>query len=264
MSIRANPCGLNRLAIYGLRVMIGCFAAMLILNAAPVAAQEFAGSALDANELEAYAKVQQLRRELALTNADLAAMDCTQAQAKAVMDSLLDWVKTNQTQLQQAEANVRTARSRLRQTMQKIHVGPRNPTLINEVPTLKQNYATALANRQQWYDSAANALAASMPTAQVTVWQTARTNKDGLARYRFVPNLTTEQRQSLLATLRNHTRRSDIDQVEQKILGHRQLQQLATAKANQQARMAEVIAAERAFLPESPADELGEVLPLEP
>lgn len=248
---------------------------LLTAQTVSVSAQEFNDTSLEPAEIAAYSQVQRLRVELAMSNADLAAMGCTQTQAKALLDSLLAWTKTNLTQLQQADEQVRSTRSQLRQAMQKIHIGPRNQTLIGQVPKLKQNYATALASRQQKYESAVNTLKTSLSAEQIGIWQAARANKEKYARYRYAPGLSQDQSKALRTAIRARNdgapfdeavmsreqimlrkQNFDLGKVEGRVLSASQLSQLSTAKANQQAKMAEVIAAEQEFLPESPEGEL--------
>ncbi|RPI60771.1 MAG: hypothetical protein EHM48_06690, partial [Planctomycetaceae bacterium] len=114
---------------------------------APVAG--VAGGEVAGVDAVAYACVGQLREELALTNADLAAMGCGQAQAEEVLGALKGWALTHDVQWQQQQELVGELRNALRQTYRRINVGPKDQGVIRQLPRQKEQFAAAKAQSRK-------------------------------------------------------------------------------------------------------------------
>lgn len=93
-----------------------------------------------------YGDVQQIRQAAALTTRDLAAMGCSQSQAEQVLTRLREWAEQNQATLQTKRSAERKARQALRASYRQMNLGPRDESVINNIP--RQRDAFIQANRQ--------------------------------------------------------------------------------------------------------------------
>ena len=270
-----------QLALVGL--MLGSIAAVVTIDRwghGPALAQppapgspgsETASQTADTTEpaLEpgAYSQVQQLREQWALTNADLAAMGLTQAQAEGVLDTVKAWYTANAATLGRRDQAVRAARTQLWEAYRRINMGPKDESLIRSVPTLQNNLVAATAARQQLIDSGLPGIEAKLGGAQRTIWQAARANAKAPTALRYASDLGGDQveayrkRQLRRSRELNSVDRSSPFQSARVIPGAgalpgvgatltvSQVQQTALAKENQRLSMDGVLAAEAEVLP---------------
>lgn len=233
-------------------VALGVVSFMPPSTVTPASAQT---TPVEATDPVVYSKVQKLRRELALTNGDLAAMGCTQAQAESILTALKSWYETNTAALTQADASVRTAQRNLRGAMRKHHVGPRDEALIASLPGLRSAVATAETNRKAAIDAAIPTIAGHIPSGQSTTWATARANVDRHSDLRYMPNVTDEQAADYEKALRKRRRTGDsTDAIGQRLLAVSQTSEATAARTRAQTSTDAVLAAEAEILP-PPAEE---------
>jgi hypothetical protein len=148
-----------------------------------------------------YARIETLRQRIALSNMDLAAMGCSQAQASSVFSTLLTWYQANQGTWSQAEQNETSARNDLQETWRLINVGPKDDNVLSQLPTKQQNITTAVSARQQVEQTAANAVAGVLTSSQNTLWMTIQANAAVPDVYRFAPSLSAQQVTQIQASL---------------------------------------------------------------
>ena len=153
-----------------------------------------------------YGQVNRLRRELALTNQDLATMGVDQAAAEAVLGDLLTWYQTNQSTLQQRDQDVRDARAALREAYRKVRIGLRDEFLIAEFPRLQNDLGAAVQARRTLVDSALPTVESRLSSTQQVVWNAARMNPGAPGELKYVENLTAEQLKDYRRQLQRNAR----------------------------------------------------------
>ena len=157
-------------------------------------------SALDPND---YIRIQQIRRELALSADDLAAMGCDGNTTAAALSALRSWYESNKSAVTASETNLRAAQRDWREAIRRMNVGPRDDTLAASAPQLNLAVATAMDQRRQVVAGAVSVVAAHLNTVQSGAWAAARASPGLPARYRYVPDLSADQAQALsLATMK--------------------------------------------------------------
>lgn len=203
-----------------------------------------------------YSAVQRLRRELALTNRDLAAMGCTQAQAEATLNALKDWYETNAAALGRAKANVRSAERDLRMAMKRYYQGPRDEALIASLPGLRSAVSATQARRKATIDAAIPTVQPHLPSGQSTLWATARANTKRHSDLRYIANLTDQTSSQYESTLRKRRRAGEsTDAVQQRVLAVSQRTEVTTVRDRINTNLPGVLAAEEAVLP-APLEEV--------
>jgi hypothetical protein len=142
-----------------------------------------------------YARVRQLREKLALTNQDLAAAGCSQTQATQVLSALLSWYTANASSWDQLEQNQRSAQQQVQAAVRQINVGPKDDTLLAQLPALQQAAASAAQQMDQLILSASPTASALLSSSGQSVWATAQANAAlGVPdQYRFATGLTADQ-----------------------------------------------------------------------
>lgn len=197
-----------------------------------------------------YTAVQSLRDDLALTDRDLAAMGLDEQAASTLLLALLQWHEQNTWQIQNAEQAQQAARRELAAAMRKINIGPRNESLIMSVPSLRNAVTSADDQYALLIESAGQAVSNLLNSEQAAIWSTARNNRDHPIRYRYAPNLSSEQAGALVDVMRL-ARRSDrsFAQAEQSKLTSTQTNAMLAATARIEQHMAGVVAARDAVLP---------------
>lgn len=168
---------------------------MLIMPQSRTAAQMAAEA--EPTDYETYVEVQQLRQELSLENRDLAALGCSKAESKAILEGLIQWREANHEALGARQSDIAQATRALRQAYRQIHVGPRDESVIRSVDRLKGNVSAAKQRRDSLIESAGNAVSSQLTFEQRQRWQTARANRDLPARYRYVTGLSASQREQV-------------------------------------------------------------------
>ena len=197
-----------------------------------------------------YSGVQEVRRDLALTNADLAAMGLNQESAKLVLADALDWYEANQASILQRDQAVRAAKRQLSDTYRLIHIGPRNESLMSSVSGLEANLATARSARDQYLNGLVSQIETRLSTDQRRVWQTARVNRDAPVDLRYATGLTAAQVEQVPTTARQ--RRADATPATS-LLSFNQQREMADARESQRLNIPSVLAAEAEVLPVPPA-----------
>ncbi|QNN21542.1 hypothetical protein HED60_04385 [Planctomycetales bacterium ZRK34] len=192
-----------------------------------------------------YQHVQALRRDLTMSNADLGAMGLTQVQAEQMIGTIRDWYLANKAAADQYDRNIQTAKRNLRQTMQKIHVGPRNETVLRQMPGLQKQLADAATAKKAMLDNLASQLVVRLETAQQSRWQKRRDNA-GLPE----PYRGTTLNQAQLQQLTRAARRPEAaGSIENNILNFSQKQQIQEARQIAASHMSGVIKADETMLP---------------
>lgn len=197
-----------------------------------------------------YERVSALRGELCLSDADLAAVGCSQAQAEAVLSGLLRWYAQNKTRLEEAERACRIASADLRELNTKIRVGPRDEMAIASLPRHQVALAEARAGRASLIEEAAAAAGASMPAQGLAIWAAARSREDLPDRFRYAPELSAEQVAALKQAYRRY--HNDPERLEPLVaatLSSGQAMSLAAAAENAKARGAGIASASATVLP---------------
>lgn len=149
-------------------------------------------------------KIAELRDDLALRNADLAAMGLTESVATNVLSELRTWWSQNEQALESADTDVRDAQRALQEVMARIRKGPRDASVLAQVPLLEQQVDTKRAQRQQLIDNVIPQIEGLLTFDQKALWHTARLNRDAPARYRYVSGLDSDQKQALRVALRKY------------------------------------------------------------
>lgn len=125
-------------------------------------------------DVPSYLQLQQLRRELALTTTDLAALGCTQATSQQVLTRLGAWYQAHRDPLQQAESQHQAAGRDLQEMVRLIHMGPRDAARLGQVAGLQQRLQAARQQRQALVASAVPEIGAVLTARQQVLWAAAR------------------------------------------------------------------------------------------
>ena len=230
--------------VFGLQAVLGCLAIGLVLALAtmrqwlPVSAYAQEQAAARQIDPAVYSGVQAVRRDLALTNADLAAMGLTRESAERVLTDALDWYEANRASILERDQAIRAAKRQLSDTYRLIHVGPRNESLMSSVSGLEADLAAARASRDQYLNGLVSQIEARLSVDQRGVWQTARANRDTAGELRYVSGLTD-----------GRVGRSGADAPAASALTIVQQQEAAAARESQRLSLPSVLAAEAEVLP---------------
>ncbi len=151
------------------------------------------------DDVVTYDRIQQLRRDLVLTNRDLAVMACSATDAHRILTGLRDWYGLNRSALAQARHRHRRSQQMLDDAVRAIHIGPRDGSLIGQLPDLRQRAETARRERRAILGSAIDQISLLMTSDQARVWTTARANAafSVPTAVRYVPDLSAQQRDEL-------------------------------------------------------------------
>ena len=197
-----------------------------------VAAPAAPPAALISDDPAVYTRLVALRRELALTDRDLAAQGQSPDGAAAVLGTLVTWVQNNRDGLKSADAAVQLAKRSLQDASRRVNVGPKDDGVIASLPTLQMNHEAALAARQQVLAGAVSAVNAQLTGDQQTLWTAARTNTKLPDSVRYVANLSAAQ----IQLLKQPASQASIPQ----ILSAEQQAQAATAQTTVNAKLAAI------------------------
>ncbi len=208
-------------------------------------------------------RIRGLRRQLGLANEDLAALGCSQVDAKEVLGALRTWYETNEAALASARAAEATAKAALRDALRKVRIGPRDQALLTRLPALKTAYGSALRQRYDLVKTAVPAVEAKLTASQKSLWRAVRKSSGLPRKYRYVPDITTAQSQTLRVAHRTRVRllaaaktgaemkaaEAAFAGTEQRTLSAGQREAIATAKANVRLLLAGVEAASKETFP---------------
>lgn len=183
-----------------------------------------------------YDRTQGIRRELALTNADLASMGLGLEESKAVLAGLKDWVEQNRDQLEAKDRAVQLARRDLQLAQRSVRVGPRDEAVIRGLPGLEKALTNAATSLQELHDSAGQSIEGRLTADQRSAWRTAKANIEAgvPSRYRYASNLNETQRTRIKEALSRRGTdqgRSKFAAADQELSAF-QNQAMTTAKAN--------------------------------
>ena len=202
-------------------------------------------------------RIQGIRRELALTNDDLASMGLGLDESKAVLTDLKTWVEQNRTQLEAKDIAVKQARRELQLAQRSVRVGPRDETVIRSLPELEKALTDAGMSLKDFHEDAGQSIEGRLTNNQRAAWQTAKANlAAGVpSRYRYATNLNETQRNRIKEALRQRgtdPTRSKFADADQELSGF-QNQAVVAARANQASKMEAVMQAEEEALPQEVA-----------
>jgi hypothetical protein len=155
----------------------------------------------------AYGELSALREKLCLTDMDLAAMGCTEESAVAIFRALRTWYDSRKVQMSEADVDRSAKLRELHSAFSRMNAGPRDDALLDQVPRLQEALAGSEKDVNDLVLSAAPQVEALLSSSQRALWETARANAGAPSQYRYVPNLTTEQRQSLHLAMRTQARK---------------------------------------------------------
>ena len=203
-----------------------------------------------------YDRTQLIRRELALTNEDLASMGLGREEAENVLDRLEGWVEQNRGQIEAKELGEMRAKRALQLAQRNVRVGPRDENLIRSLPGLEATLAEAIQSRENLHENAGKAIEAQLTTSQRAVWQTAKANTaaDVPARYRYATSISSAQKVQIseaISKRSNETasiRYANAD----RSLNSTQRAAIETAEANRSSNIKAVRQAEEVALPVPP------------
>ncbi len=200
-----------------------------------------------------YTAVRKLRHELALTNSDLAAMGCSQADAERVLGALLVWYQSNKDSLEAKERLIRQDTRRLRELRRKIQIGTRDTSVARDVAALREQLVEKMAERKQLVEAAIPTVRNAVSVEQASYHESAIANQ-GLAReLRFAPGLSKSQIEGISVVRNNNQFQTEMDRV----LTYGQKLAIQQAAINQREKIRGAQLAERNVLP-MPSQLLGE------
>jgi hypothetical protein len=203
-------------------------------------------------EEQTYYAVTKLRRQLMLRNEDMAALGCTGASSRAILEELLGWYETNREKLQQTRKATLAAKRAYRQAMRRINMGPKDEALSARVPQLLSAVGETAKQERELTESAIPVIEKKLSADQCSLWTSIRKQRHLPGLYRYAPNLSTEQKQNVQKAVRTAAYRRMTAKTEEQ---HKLANEAATAEANalsssQQSVLAEVKAKMQKNLPE--------------
>ncbi len=147
-------------------------------------------------DLATYEKVQELRRGLRMTNADLADMEASPEQTEAALEALVASYETHRVALAQAEQAEVDALRALREAQRQISVGPRDESVVRRIPRLEEQLASAQAERARVASRIGQSAERVLGPQRARAHAGPRTNLSGVERQRH-GTTSTAQRQQL-------------------------------------------------------------------
>jgi len=205
-----------------------------------------------------------VRQTYCLTDEDLAAYGCDAAQATNLMAMLRQWYATSGPALAKANENFFAKRGELADVERRIGMGPRDERLFDRQAQI-QNELFALQEPVRQIEQALREQIASLLSAQQQVpWQAAMTNGGLPLAYRYMPNLSEQDRVALHRWLRNEQLAAaagrEVDAMSANETIGRLIQAGKTEQTTRQALLAEKLPAIQAatvtVLPPPPVDPL--------
>ena len=229
-------------------ILCAVVAVSMITNqtAGPVLGQQVEPVGLDESDVETWQQVDQLRRQLCLTNVDLAAMGCSQQSAEQVLGTLIAWCTMQRGELERIQAQQRDARRALSAVLRRITIGPRDEALIASAGQLKDQLAQADQQHEQKVQSAVDVVGTVLSDQQSALWQTIRRNTEARlpARFRSVDGLNDQQIQTLTRTNRRLTEQALVTN----LLSAAQRSAADAAQVRQRQSMPDILAVDRQLL----------------
>jgi len=202
-----------------------------------------------------YMRTQQLRKELALTNQDLASLGVSASTAGQVITDVKVFLSSPTDPLAAANAMYASAERAINEAVRQINTGEGGASVLSSLPTLKQNRDNAAVARLSAMAPVIAQVNALLTADQQAMWQSARayaqlerlpgsiTAKGAL---RYVSGLTPDQIEQFDTAARQG---GQAGSAAASVLSSNQLAVIQTARQNLQASIAGVSVAEAAVLP---------------
>jgi len=144
-----------------------------------------------------------IRQKFCLNDEDLAAYGCDAGQATGMMTVLRQWYAAHGVALAKATENFFARRGELADVERRIGIGPRDERLFDRQAQI-QNELPALQGLVRQIEQGLNEQIKSQLSAQQQVlWQAAMANGGLPVAYRYMPNLSEQDRVALHRWLRN-------------------------------------------------------------
>lgn len=201
---------------------------------------------------QTYYAVTNLRQQLMLGNEDLAALGCTGASSRAVLEDLLGWYEANREKLQQARENSQAAQRAYREAMRRVNIGPKDEALIAQLPQFLSAMGETAKQERELTESVVPVIEKQLSADQCSLWTSVRNQRHMPGLYRYAPGLSAQQKQSVQKAVETVAYRRMTARTEEQ----RQLVQAADAEeanalsSSQRSAMAEVQTKMRQNLPE--------------
>jgi len=207
-----------------------------------------------------YEKAQSLRSELSLGSQDLAALGVSEGSAQHILTAVKNFANSESSSqaMAAADAAERVAYRNLAEAQRKVNVGPRDESVLSSIPNLRQNYASAKAQRGAVLAELINQINSLLTADQQMMWQAARSNSnnsfDGISapgQFRYVSGLTGDQVWQLDLIARREGA-SGLQSSAARVLSGGQMSQARQVFTNMQVSAAAVAVAESQVLPMPP------------
>ncbi len=198
----------------------------------------------------AYTHIQSLRKDLRLTETDLAAIGCSQSDAERVLRVLIGWYQNNESAIKANEMAIREGRNRMRQLRRKMNVGEADSQVHAAYDATQIDLAQHSVARFERMQAAIDVVRAVMTDEQQDLHAAAIENGALPGELRYVPNLSADRQ----ATIMRVVRRADLnvsevrDRIDQE-LGAVQKMSCDRVRANVQTCLAGVRRAEATVMP---------------
>jgi hypothetical protein len=200
-------------------------------------------------DIPTYSRIQDIRKRVGLTNRDLAALGCDQDQATTVLNQIVQWYQSNQTQLTTAESTESAAHEAYDEAVVRVNTGPRSQEALDQIGPSRQAYLTAAAQHTTIYNGVIGAVSSVLSSAQAQSWQTARANGGLPERYRYIPELNGETMAQLQFALSKYGEGSPQAQSLEQTIDGGSASAIGAVESNIQNNLNAVIAAEGQVLP---------------
>jgi len=211
---------------------------------------------------QTYCAVTNLRQQLMLRNEDLAALGCTGASSRVVLEELLGWYEANREKLQQARRMRLASRQAFREAMDQINTGQADEGVVARARYLFSELAQTSQRERDLTRSVIPVIGKKLTEEQCSHWTSVRKQRFMPGVYRYVPDLTAEQKQSVRSAVhtsayRQMTARTDeqrqqartAEAEESEALSYSQRTAMEEMKAKMRQNLPEIMQASRNALP---------------
>ena len=153
-----------------------------------------------------YARTNVIRSEIGLENDDLAAIGFDQENAEEILDILKQWCIDNASEIKAIHLAQANANQELLALNKQINLGKSKKSntsavqktqIISKINVAKQKIETLETVHHALDETAIVLVQAVMTTSQLNTWASIRTNLGQNNQYRYVPNITQTQRETL-------------------------------------------------------------------
>lgn len=187
-----------------LMLLLGCAGMLFLVH--PYTSQHAMAVDTEASEpiapavelsVDDYNTLARLRKELHMSDEDLAAMGCDETSARRVLQSLHVWQQSNKVLLTSANDQVRRAHKELRETMRQVNVGPRNETALAKLSTCRRDLGDAFEARKTILNNASSAIASQLSYDQNQAWAARKQNMGVRGCSKYLTDLSAEQKTAI-------------------------------------------------------------------